>query len=170
MRNQAQEQSRSPWWNQSVVHWQANQVAITFHSPLDRAEGMEQVIESLRLNDLNQFLAAHGFQLRSFTLKDVPHPAEPSLHELEQLEAELEQLEAEVEMLERVARNRMPFTWLHTSDGQPYETPAQRDLEELEARIELLERELSNVSERLVSATTPLQETRAMVRNLQGVV
>lgn len=142
MRNQAQEQSRSPWWNQSVVHWQANQVAITFHSPLDRAEGMEQVIESLRLNDLNQFLAAHGFQLRSFTLKDVPHPAEASLYELEQLEAELEQLEAEVEMLERVARNRMPFTWLHTSDGQPYKTPAQQDLEELEARIELLEREI----------------------------
>ena len=142
MRNQAQEQSRSPWWNQSVVHWQANQVAITFHSPLDRAEGMEQVIESLKLNDLNQFLAAHGFRLRSFTLIDVPHPAEPSLHQLEQLEAELEQLEAEVEVLERVVSHRTPFTWLHTSDGQPYKTPAQQDLEELEARIELLEREI----------------------------
>jgi len=142
MSSQAQEQSQSPWWNQSVVYWQANQVAITFHSPLNRAEGVEQVIASLRLNDLNQFLAAHGFQLRSFTLKDVPHPTEPSLNELEQLEIELEQLEAEVEALERVARNRAPFTRLHSSDGQSYKTPAQRDLEELEARIELLEREI----------------------------
>ncbi|MGI9058916.1 MAG: S8 family serine peptidase [Ktedonobacteraceae bacterium] len=142
MSSQTQEQSQSPWWNQSVVYWQANQVAITFHSPLDRAEGVEQIIASLRLNDLNQFLAAHGFQLRAFTLKDVPHPAEPSLNELEQLEAELEQLEAEVEALERVARNRTTITRHHTSDGQPYKTPAQRDLEELEARIELLEREI----------------------------
>jgi len=142
MRSQAQEQSRSPWWNQSVVYWQANQVAITFHSPLDRAEGMERVIVSLRLDALNQFLAAHGFQLSSFTLKDVPHSEEPSLHELEQLEAELEQLEAEVEVLERVVSHRTPLTWLHTSDDQPYKTPAERDLEELEARIEALEREI----------------------------
>lgn len=142
MRNQAQEQSQSPWWNQTVVYWQANQVAITFHSPLDRAEGMEQVIDLLRLEDLNQFLAAHGFQLRSFTLKDVPHPAEPSLHQLEQLEAELEQLELEVEVLERVVSYRTSLTELRTSDDQPYKTPSERNLEELEARIELLEKEI----------------------------
>ena len=140
MRSQVQEQS--PWWNQSIVHWQANQVAITFHSPLDRAEGTERIIASLRLDVLNQFLAAHGFQLQSFTLKDVPHPEEPPLYELEQLEAELEQLEAEVEILERVVRNRTPFTLLSTDDNRPYKTPAQRDLEELESRIELIEREI----------------------------
>jgi subtilisin family serine protease len=142
MQSQVQEQSRTPWWNQTVVHWQANQVAITFHSPLDRAEKMERVIDSLNLNELNQFLVANGFQLRSFTLKDVPHPVEPSLHQLEQLEAELEQLEAEVEVLERVVGHRTSFTGLSTSDEQPYKTPAERDLEELEARIELLEREI----------------------------
>ena len=135
MRSQAQEQSRSPWWNQVIVPWQANQVAITLHSPLDRAEGIERVIASLRLDELNQFLAAHGFQLRSFTLKDVPHPEELSLRELEQLEIELEQLEAEVEALERVARNRTQFTGLHTSDGQPYKSLADSDLEEIEDRI-----------------------------------
>ncbi len=142
MRSQTQQQARSPWWNQTIVHWQANQVAITFHSPLDRAEGIERVIASLRLDALNQFLAAHGFQLKSFTLKDVPHQEEPSLRELEHLEVELEQLEAEVEVLERVTRNRTSFTQLRTDDGQSYKTPAERDLEELETMIESLEREI----------------------------
>ncbi len=142
MRSQAQEQSRSPWWNQTIVHWQANQVAITFHTPLDRTEGIEQIIASLKLGELNQFLAVHGFQLKSFTRKDVPHPEEPSSRELEQLEVELEYLEAEVEILERVTRNRTLFTQVHINDGQPYKTPAERDREELEARIALLEQEI----------------------------
>ncbi len=91
---QAQEHAQLPWWNRSVVHWQANQVAITFHSPLNRSEGVEGVIASLKLDLLNQFLSVHGFQLKSYTLKDVPHPEELSWDELEQIEEELEQLRA----------------------------------------------------------------------------
>lgn len=85
---QASGPSQSLWWNRPMVYWQANQVAITFHSPVSRAQGAAPVIESLKLDILAQFLATHGFTLRSFTLQDVPHPQDPGIDELEQMETE----------------------------------------------------------------------------------
>lgn len=142
MRSQTQKQLPIPWWTQSIVYWQANQVAITFHSPLERTAGIDRIIASLRLPMLNQFLAARGFQLQSFTTKDIPHPDEPSWNELEQLEVEVEQLEAEVEALERIVHRRASQTLLLANDVQSYKTPVERDLEEIETRIEVLEREI----------------------------
>ena len=143
------EPSQSLWWNQPVVYWQANQVVITFHSPiqmsgLKRSEFFALVIESLKLDHLDQFLSTKNFQLRPFTTKDVPHQVkspqeEKSWEELEQLEEELERIKAEAALLERV---RVPFSSLLTSNDQPYKTPGQRDLEELEARVKELEGEI----------------------------
>lgn len=93
MQNTAQAQqasgpSQSLWWNRPIIYWQANQVAITFHSHTNRKQGAAPVIESLKLDILAQFLATHGFTLKSFTLQDVPHPQDPGIDELEQLEME----------------------------------------------------------------------------------
>lgn len=143
------EPSRSLWWNQPIVYWQANQVVITFHSPvqahgLKRSELVQKVTRSLNLDHLDQFLSRNNFHLSSFTTKDVPHPVrspqeDQSWKELEQLEEELERIQAEAVLLGRV---RMPFSSLLTSHGQPYKTPGQRDLEELETRIKDLESEI----------------------------
>jgi hypothetical protein len=54
-----QEQENSLWWNRPVVFWHENQVALTFHSGIDRSGGVENVIASLKLNDLNQIGRAH---------------------------------------------------------------------------------------------------------------
>jgi hypothetical protein len=145
----APESSRSLWWNQSIVYWQANQVVITFQPAapalaLNRHEWMKNVISSLNLDILDQFLSAHGFRLKSFSTKDVPRPErtpadDKLLEELEQLEEELERMEALAELLKRV---QAPSSWLRNANGEPYKTPGQRDLEELEARIEALEREI----------------------------
>ncbi len=43
------------WWNKPVVYWQENQVAITFHSPLDYTFKREKVIGSLNLETLKSF-------------------------------------------------------------------------------------------------------------------
>jgi hypothetical protein len=84
-----QEQTNELWWNRPQLFWQENQVTITFHSSLDRAAGAEQVIASLKLGDLDQFLQTSGFHLQSFTAQDVPHPEDTFREELEKLEAEL---------------------------------------------------------------------------------
>lgn len=61
------------WWNRQTVYWQANQVAITFHSPLTVFAGIEKIISDLNLAHLNRFLNMNGFNLMSFTARDVPH-------------------------------------------------------------------------------------------------
>lgn len=66
-----------PWWTKMVVFWHENQVAITFHSHLDLSSGPAAIIESLRLQDLNSFLNMRGFNIKSFTLQDVPNPPPP---------------------------------------------------------------------------------------------
>lgn len=116
--------SQSPWWNQPIIYWQANQVAIAFHSPLNRStEGVESVIASLKLDILEQFLATHGFSLRSFTMKDIPRPEQPR-PEIEELEEELDRLDIEAEALGRKS------------------SASQSDLKELETRIESIKREI----------------------------
>jgi hypothetical protein len=64
------EPSRSLWWNQPIVYWQANQVVITFHSPvqahgLKRSELVQKVTRSLNLDHLDQFLSRNNFHLSS---------------------------------------------------------------------------------------------------------
>ncbi len=130
------------WWNRPVVYWHQNQVAITFHSSLERSEGVEKVIASLKLDDLNHFLQANGFNLRSFTSRDVPQPEGTSKEENEQLEAQLEALEAELEALERRVYHHGSSSEYLFADGQTYKTPRQRDIEELEGKIEELEQEI----------------------------
>jgi len=57
-----------------VTFWFKNQVAFTFHSSLDPSEGKQRIIDSLPLDELNQFLAKQGqVTLRSFDKRDVPH-------------------------------------------------------------------------------------------------
>jgi Subtilase family len=111
------------WWNRPVVYWLENQVAITFHSHLAYTENPDSIISSLKLEVLNRFLIAGGFNLQSFTSSDVPHDPNPICEEIEQLEAELERREAELEALER-------SRW------------SKSDIEEREKRIEELEREI----------------------------
>ncbi len=154
MQHTKQESERSQLLlrNQPFVYWQANQVIITFDvstPPPRNTEGVKRVITSLNLDVLDQFLATHGFQLKSLTTKDVPRPEltppeEKSWEEREQLEEELEQLEAEVEWLERISRRQSPFSRLRSSDDQLYKTPVQRDLEELEQAIERCKRLLQS--------------------------
>ena len=131
-----QEQVSPLWWNRPVVFWHENQVTLTFHSGIDRSGGVKNVIASLKLNDLNQFLQTSGFSLKSFTAKDVPHPEDTRREEIEKLEAQLEALEAELEALERSVPHRVQ------KNGQEYKPPRVRDIEELEGKIEELEREI----------------------------
>ena len=137
-----QEQENSLWWNRPVVFWHENQVALTFHSGIDRSGGVENVIASLKLNDLNQFLQTSGFSLKSFTAKDVPHPEDTRREEIEKLEAQLEALEAELEALERTTRRHESSFWSLLTGGEKYKTPGEREIEELEGKIEELEREI----------------------------
>src|SRR6266571_2943395 len=75
---QMQEPIRVPWWSDMVMYWLEDQVAIAFHtdipihSDLPPAVQKEKIINSLRLDDLNQFLNARGFKLMSFIESDVP--------------------------------------------------------------------------------------------------
>ncbi len=56
-----------PWWNYSVVYWLDDQVALTFHSNVSLARFRRMdVISSLRLTDLNDFLNIRGLQLQAF--------------------------------------------------------------------------------------------------------
>src|SRR6266496_4589841 len=55
------------------IFWFENQVAFTFRSPLNPAEGKQRVIDELPLDQLNNFLGEqHKVTLRSFGPDDVP--------------------------------------------------------------------------------------------------
>src|SRR6266487_1575651 len=55
------------------ILWFENQVAFTFRSPLNPAEGKQRVIDELPLDQLNNFLGEqHKVTLRSFGPDDVP--------------------------------------------------------------------------------------------------
>jgi Subtilase family len=64
-----------PWWQDMVMYWIEDQIAIAFHSEEEPsvAGDSKDIIASLRLDDLNEFLKVRGFELLPFTKKDVPH-------------------------------------------------------------------------------------------------
>src|SRR3989442_7844755 len=69
-----------PPWIKMVMYWLESQVAIVFHSDVpyalvaDSPVPTHSLIKSLELPSLNQFLEERGFKLKSFRLKDIPHP------------------------------------------------------------------------------------------------
>src|SRR5436309_7416057 len=110
-----QEYMDPQWWNFMVIDWHENQAAITFQSDLNLSQGSEEIIESLHLEALNQFLNMRGFNLKSFTPDDVPSPSQPQQHppsdekegSIETLaEAGIKALEERIKALEELIRGR----------------------------------------------------------------
>src|SRR5260370_39737646 len=64
-----------PWWQDMVMYWIEDQVAIAFHSEEKPSVAVDNkdIIASLRLDDLNEFLKVLGFELLPFTKEDVPY-------------------------------------------------------------------------------------------------
>jgi hypothetical protein len=62
-----------PWWSDMMMYWLEDQVAIAFHSSLPPASDRQDIITSLKLGDLNQFLQTRGFKLTPFTQDDLPY-------------------------------------------------------------------------------------------------
>ncbi len=64
-----------PWWQDMVMYWIEDQVAIAFHSEEKPSVAVDSkdIIASLRLDDLNEFLKVRGFELLPFTKEDVPY-------------------------------------------------------------------------------------------------
>src|SRR5437764_3774185 len=65
---------RFPWWSDMIMYWLEDQVAIVFHSPLPPTADRQEIITSLRLDALRQFLQLRGFNLLPFTQDDLPRP------------------------------------------------------------------------------------------------
>ncbi len=67
----------TPWWSEMVMYWLENQVAITFQSviPLnpERDSAQREILSSLYLDDLNNFLQGRGFKLKPCNAKNLPH-------------------------------------------------------------------------------------------------
>src|SRR5215469_13404662 len=68
-----------PPWDKPVIYWHENQVAITFHAEttlsIERTiDERRNIIDSLKLDELNNFLRRRGFRLASFQEQDVPRP------------------------------------------------------------------------------------------------
>lgn len=113
--SEKQEYGDPQWWNFMVIDWHENQTAITFQSDLKPSQGSEEIIESLHLEALNQFLNMRGFNLKSFTPDDVPSPSQPQKHPpsdekegpIETLaEAGIKALEERIRDLEEMIRGR----------------------------------------------------------------
>src|SRR5215467_7285751 len=88
-----------PSWVKMVMYWLENQVAIAFHSDVPFASAgsspapTDPIIKSLELPSLNLFLQERSFKLKSFTLKDIPHP--PYTETDKNPEGEVEELEGD---------------------------------------------------------------------------
>src|SRR6266480_167350 len=65
-------------FTEQVAWWPKNQLALTFHSPLDPTQDNKQpIIDSLHLDDINRFLDEKlQLTLQSFDDKDISHPSE----------------------------------------------------------------------------------------------
>jgi subtilase family protein len=57
-----------------IMYWLEDQVVIAFHSPLPPTADRQQIIDSLQLDVLRQFLQLRGFDLLPFTQDDMPRP------------------------------------------------------------------------------------------------
>ncbi len=62
-----------PWWSDMMMYWLEDQVAVAFDSSLPPASDRQDIITSLQLDNLNQFLQTRGFTLTPFTQDDLPH-------------------------------------------------------------------------------------------------
>lgn len=62
---------QTPWWGKMVVYWLEDQVVITFYVDLPVNTPKQQIIDSLRLDDLNQFLDMMGYNLKPFQREDI---------------------------------------------------------------------------------------------------
>lgn len=62
-------------WSELNMSWLEDQVAVTFHStqPFNDSSAKE-IIASLHLNNLNQFLNNRGFTISTVSPQDIPHP------------------------------------------------------------------------------------------------
>ncbi len=69
---QRQGPMRVPWWSDMIMYWLEDQVVIAFHSLLPPTADRQQIIASLRLNALSQFLQLRGFKLLPFNQNDLP--------------------------------------------------------------------------------------------------
>src|SRR5437773_1815308 len=72
--DQNQGPMRVPWWSDMIMYWLEDQVAIAFHSPLPPTADREQIIASLQLDALSQFLQLRSFKLLPFNQDDLPQP------------------------------------------------------------------------------------------------
>src|SRR5689334_22654199 len=57
------ESIHTPWWSDIVMYWLEDQIAVTFQSDTSLSQGANEVLKSLRLDDLKQFLKVRGFGL-----------------------------------------------------------------------------------------------------------
>src|SRR5579884_1173617 len=68
-------QGDSTAWSELTMAWIEDQVAISFHSTRPfYGSSPEEIIASLHLNNLNQFLSHRGFALSTISAQDIPHP------------------------------------------------------------------------------------------------
>lgn len=67
----------SPWWSEMVMYWLENKVAITFHCGISlnpkQDNAQREILNALRLDDLNAFLRERGFKLKPCNAQDLPH-------------------------------------------------------------------------------------------------
>ncbi len=76
--DETQEHESMFMFGEHVAWWPKNQVALTFHSPLEPTQDNKQpIIDSLHLDDINRFLGERlHLTLKSFEDKDVSRPSE----------------------------------------------------------------------------------------------
>ena len=107
-------------WSELNMSWIEDQVAVIFHSTKPfYGSAPEEIIASLHLNNLNQFLNNRGFNLSTVSLEDVPRPVK---EDRDQAKDERERRE------------------------EPLEAVVEEGIEALKRRIEALERLLQRSS------------------------
>jgi hypothetical protein len=70
--------SGRPWWSKMAIYWLDRQIALTFHSNLHPSEGKAKILQSLHLDDFNQFLTMRGYTLRGFTADNTNSVSGPT--------------------------------------------------------------------------------------------
>ncbi|MDQ2905877.1 MAG: S8 family serine peptidase [Chloroflexota bacterium] len=79
---ESQEQMGVPWWNKMIIYWLPNQVCVSLHSPISLPaetdvqsparfkNTVDSVMQSLKLDTLNEFLTMRGFKLKPLSPQD----------------------------------------------------------------------------------------------------
>src|SRR5579875_288950 len=69
------DQGDSGAWSELTMSWIEDEVGVSFHSTKPfYGSSPEEIIASLNLNNLDQFLRNRGFALSTISVRDVPHP------------------------------------------------------------------------------------------------